>query len=63
MSRPHDDENEEVENVKDNAWCKTQCQHFGMNELSEEFGGVDFGKDPKDCVSKCDKHVPPATAA
>jgi len=53
----------EVETVKDNAWCKTQCQHFGMKELSEVFDGTDFGKDPTDCVDKCDEHVPPAAAA
>merc|ERR1711953_703002 len=53
----------EVETVKDNAWCKTQCQHFGMKELSEVFDGADFGKDPSDCVDQCDKHVPPARAA
>merc|ERR1712176_627231 len=48
----------EVETVKDNAWCKTQCQRFGMKELSELFDGADFGKDPIDCVDKCDEHVP-----
>jgi hypothetical protein len=50
-----------VEPLHDNNWCKTECQHFGMKQLSEAFGGVDFGHDPAACVQKCDEHVPPST--
>merc|ERR1712151_722374 len=56
---PMDDAELEFENQKDNAWCKTQCQHFGMKKLSEMFDGADFGSDPNACVQKCDSHCDP----
>merc|ERR1712048_542119 len=54
------DDEEEVESVQDNVWCKTRCQHFGMKQLSEMFDGEDFGDDPSACLEKCDEHIPPA---
>jgi hypothetical protein len=44
--------------LKDNVWCKTQCQHFGMKTLSEAFDGADFGNDPTTCTQRCDELVP-----
>merc|ERR1712048_199420 len=55
--------NKDVEIVEDNEWCKTQCQHFGMKQLSQKFDGADFGKDPTTCAEKCDEHIPPTDDA
>merc|ERR1712048_1201357 len=63
MAKEADDSQQRAGNsdgapVKDNAWCKTQCQHFGMQVLAKTFAGANFGKDPTTCTQKCDEFVP-----
>jgi len=52
-----------AETAEDNTWCKTQCQRFGMKQLSDKFDGADFGRDPITCSDKCDEYMPGASAA
>lgn len=44
--------------VRDNGWCRTQCQHFAMPKLSEAFAGADFGSSPASCEAQCDTVIP-----